>query len=96
MFTQDTQYPVTDALVSAVLIGRGRYGSVFRGCLNGQRVAVKVFSSANRKKFLSERSMYCLPLLQQHHNIARFLTSEEKMSTDGNRESLIVMEFYPH
>ncbi|XP_036065564.1 bone morphogenetic protein receptor type-2 isoform X2 [Oryzias melastigma] len=78
------------------LIGRGRYGSVFRGCLNGQRVAVKVFSSANRKKFLSERSMYRLPLLQQHHNIARFLTSEEKMSTDGHRESLIVMEFYPH
>ncbi|RVE58530.1 hypothetical protein OJAV_G00210130 [Oryzias javanicus] len=76
------------------LIGRGRYGAVFRGSLNGQRVAVKVFSSANRKNFLSERSMNCL--LQQHHNIARFLTAEEKMSTDGHEESLIVMEFYPH
>lgn len=77
------------------LIGRGRYGTVFRGCLNERRVAVKRFSSANRQNYTNERSIYSLPLLQQHDNIARFLNAEERMTTDGRLEFLLVMDFYP-
>ncbi|XP_035532133.1 bone morphogenetic protein receptor type-2-like [Morone saxatilis] len=85
-----------DNLKLLELIGRGRYGTVFRGCLNERCVAVKLFSSANRQNYANERSIYCLPLLQQHDNIARFLTADERTTADGRPEFLILMEFYPH
>uniref|UniRef100_A0A8B9KMH0 receptor protein serine/threonine kinase n=1 Tax=Astyanax mexicanus TaxID=7994 RepID=A0A8B9KMH0_ASTMX len=76
------------------LIGRGRYGAVYRGCLDERSVAVKVFSSANRQPFINERSIY--RLLLDHDNIARFLESEERIGTDGRTEYLLLLEFYPH
>ncbi|XP_078118842.1 bone morphogenetic protein receptor type-2-like isoform X2 [Sander vitreus] len=85
-----------DHLKLLELIGRGRYGSVFRGCLNERCVAVKVFSSANRQNYANERSIYCVLLLQQHDNIARFLGADERLASDGRPEFLILMEFYPH
>ncbi|XP_049905209.1 bone morphogenetic protein receptor type-2-like [Epinephelus moara] len=85
-----------DHLKILELIGRGHYGMVFRGCLNERCVAVKLFSSANRQNYTNERSIYCLPLLQQHDNIARYLTADERTTTDGRPEFLIVMEYYPH
>uniref|UniRef100_A0A3Q4BN85 receptor protein serine/threonine kinase n=1 Tax=Mola mola TaxID=94237 RepID=A0A3Q4BN85_MOLML len=78
------------------LIGRGRYGTVFRGCLHERCVAVKLFSSANRQNYVNERSIYSLPLLQQHDNIAHFLSADERKTADGRPEFLIVMDFYPH
>ncbi|KAK2840485.1 hypothetical protein Q5P01_014225 [Channa striata] len=78
------------------LIGRGRYGAVYRGCLNERCVAVKLFSSSNWQNYVNERSIYCLPLLQQHDNIARFLATDERTAADGRTEFLILMEFYPH
>ncbi|XP_059198259.1 bone morphogenetic protein receptor type-2-like [Centropristis striata] len=85
-----------DHLKLLELIGRGRYGTVFRGSLSERCVAIKLFSSANRQNYANERSIYCLPLLQQHDNIARFLTADERTTADGRPEFLIVMEFYPH
>uniref|UniRef100_A0A3B4H792 receptor protein serine/threonine kinase n=1 Tax=Pundamilia nyererei TaxID=303518 RepID=A0A3B4H792_9CICH len=78
------------------LIGRGRYGAVFRGSLNERCVAAKLFGSANRQNYVNERSIYCVPLLQQHDNIARFLTANERTTADGRPEFLIIMEYYPH
>ncbi|TDH06489.1 hypothetical protein EPR50_G00113910 [Perca flavescens] len=85
-----------DHLKLLELIGRGRYGSVFRGFLNERCVAVKVFSSADRRNYANERSIYRVPLLQQHDNIARFLGAGERPASDGRPEFLILMEFYPH
>uniref|UniRef100_A0A668A5G1 receptor protein serine/threonine kinase n=1 Tax=Myripristis murdjan TaxID=586833 RepID=A0A668A5G1_9TELE len=85
-----------DNLKLLELIGRGRYGSVYRGCLNERCVAVKLFSSANRHNYANERAIYRLPLLRQHDNIARFLAADERMTADGRSEYLIVMEYYPH
>ncbi|XP_034085105.1 bone morphogenetic protein receptor type-2-like isoform X2 [Gymnodraco acuticeps] len=78
------------------LIGQGRYGTVFRGSLNERCVAVKLFSSANRQSFTNERSIYGLPLLQLHDNIARFLAADERTNAEGRAEFLILMEYYPH
>ncbi|KAG9277625.1 bone morphogenetic protein receptor type-2-like [Astyanax mexicanus] len=83
-----------DNLKLLELIGRGRYGAVYRGCLDERSVAVKVFSSANRQPFINERSIY--RLLLDHDNIARFLESEERIGTDGRTEYLLLLEFYPH
>ncbi|KAK2905554.1 hypothetical protein Q8A73_009497 [Channa argus] len=85
-----------DHLVLLELIGRGRYGAVYRGSLNERCVAVKLFTSVNWQNYVNERSIYCLPLLQQHDNIARFLAVDERTTADGRTEFLILMEFYPH
>lgn len=76
------------------LIGRGRYGTVYRGSLEDRSVAVKVFISANRQQFTNERMIY--RLLLDHENVARFLESEERVGTEGRTELLLLLEFYPH
>ncbi|XP_076872026.1 bone morphogenetic protein receptor type-2a [Brachyhypopomus gauderio] len=83
-----------DNLKLLELIGRGRYGAVYRGSLGERSVAVKVFSSTNRQPFVNERSIY--RLLLTHDNIARFLESEERLSADGRAEYLLLLDFYPH
>ncbi|KAL4609029.1 bone morphogenetic protein receptor type-2-like [Arapaima gigas] len=84
-----------DSLKLLELIGRGRYGSVYKGSLDERPVAVKVFTYANRQNFVNERSIYRLPLLE-HDNIARFIVGDGRLTTDGRMEYLLVMEYYPH
>ncbi|XP_056607242.1 bone morphogenetic protein receptor type-2a isoform X1 [Triplophysa dalaica] len=83
-----------DNLKFMELIGRGRYGSVYRVLLDEKSVAVKVFIAANRQQFTNERMIY--HQLLKHENVARFLDSKERVSTEGRREYLLLLEFYPH
>ncbi|KAK9972878.1 hypothetical protein ABG768_023640 [Culter alburnus] len=83
-----------DNLTLLELIGRGRYGTVYRGSLEDRSVAVKVFISTNRQQFTNERMIY--RLLLDHENVARFLESEERVGTEGRTEFLLLLEFYPH
>ncbi|KAG9349286.1 hypothetical protein JZ751_027729 [Albula glossodonta] len=80
---------------SSQLIGRGRYGSVYKGSLDERPVAVKVFTYANRQNFVNERAIYRVPLLE-HENIARFIVGDERLTADSRMEYLLVMEYYPH
>uniref|UniRef100_A0A8C5G8D0 receptor protein serine/threonine kinase n=1 Tax=Gouania willdenowi TaxID=441366 RepID=A0A8C5G8D0_GOUWI len=84
-----------DNLKLLELIGRGRYGSVFCGSLDERPVAVKVFTASNRQNFLNECSIYRLPLLE-HDNIAHFVAADERISSEGRTEYLLVMDYYPH
>uniref|UniRef100_A0A8K9XMA5 receptor protein serine/threonine kinase n=1 Tax=Oncorhynchus mykiss TaxID=8022 RepID=A0A8K9XMA5_ONCMY len=84
-----------DSLKLLELIGRGRYGSVYKGSLDERPVAVKVFTYQNRLNFVNERAIYRVPLLE-HDNIARFIVGDERLTADGRVEYLLVMEYYPH
>ncbi|KAG8432704.1 hypothetical protein GDO86_017086 [Hymenochirus boettgeri] len=84
-----------DNLKLLELIGRGRYGSVYKGSLNEHPVAVKVFSFNNRQNYINERSIYRTPLLE-HDNIAHFIAADERVTSDGRLEYLLVMEYYPN
>uniref|UniRef100_A0A2R8NAH4 receptor protein serine/threonine kinase n=1 Tax=Callithrix jacchus TaxID=9483 RepID=A0A2R8NAH4_CALJA len=84
-----------DNLKLLELIGRGRYGAVYKGSLDERLVAVKVFSFANRQNFINEKNIYRVPLME-HDNIARFIVGDERVTADGRMEYLLVMEYYPN
>ncbi|KAK9873236.1 hypothetical protein WA026_021728 [Henosepilachna vigintioctopunctata] len=47
-----------DKLKLLNVIGQGRYGSVWRGVIDDQEIAVKMFPSHHRNYFLNEHNMY--------------------------------------
>lgn len=68
---------------------------MYKGSLDERPVAVKVFSFTNRQNFINERNIYRTPLME-HENIAHFIVGDERFTTDGRMEYLLVMEYYPN
>lgn len=52
-----------DNLNVVAIIGQGRYGSVWKGIVNEQSVAVKIFSYQNKQYFYNEKDIYSLPFM---------------------------------
>ncbi|XP_078259836.1 bone morphogenetic protein receptor type-2 [Rhinoraja longicauda] len=84
-----------DSLKLLEVIGRGRYGAVYKGSLDERPVAVKIFSASNRQNYINERDIYRLPMME-HENIAHFIVGEERISSDNRTEYMLVMEYYPN
>ena len=57
------------------IIGRGRYGEVWRGELCGEMVAVKIFASSDEASWRRESSVFN-DLKLQHENIVNFYASD--------------------
>ncbi|XP_043247137.1 activin receptor type-2A-like [Amphibalanus amphitrite] len=71
------------------IIGRGRYGSVRKGILHGEEVAVKIFPAWFRHYFLSERDIYSLPWMESR-SLVHFYGADER-PTEAGVEYLLVM-----
>ena len=77
------------------VIGRGRYGSVCKGILNEQTVAVKIFYSQHKQYYLNEKDVYLLPFMD-HHCLPRLLGWQEKLENDGRlMEYQLVLSYAP-
>lgn len=53
-----------DNLRLCSMIGRGRYGTVWKGIVNDRPVAVKIFPAQHRQYFVNERNIYSLDLME--------------------------------
>jgi serine/threonine protein kinase len=88
----------TDGFSSSNLIGRGRYGSVYKANLHGQSnlVAVKVFDMGTRganRSFIAE----CEALRSlRHRNLVPILTACSSIDSGGNDFKALVYEFMPN
>lgn len=59
------------------VIGKGRFGEVWRGRWRGENVAVKIFSSREERSWFREAEIYQTVMLR-HDNILVFIAADNK------------------
>lgn len=59
------------------IIGKGRFGEVWRGRWRGESVAVKIFSSRDEKSWFREVEIYQTIMLR-HEDILGFIAADNK------------------
>jgi TGF-beta receptor type-1 len=59
------------------IIGKGRFGEVWRGKWRGENVAVKIFSSREERSWFREAEIYQTVMLR-HDNILGFIAADNK------------------
>lgn len=59
------------------IIGKGRFGEVWRGRWRGENVAVKIFSSREECSWFREAEIYQTVMLR-HENILGFIAADNK------------------
>uniref|UniRef100_A0A8C4WXZ4 receptor protein serine/threonine kinase n=1 Tax=Eptatretus burgeri TaxID=7764 RepID=A0A8C4WXZ4_EPTBU len=69
------QRTVARQITLAECVGKGRYGEVWRGNLQGENVAVKIFSSRDEHSWVRETEIYNTVSLR-HENILGFIASD--------------------
>jgi len=75
------------------IIGKGRYGEVWRGSWNGECVAVKIFHSREERSWTREAEIYQTVMLR-HENILGFIAADNKGSSLLCHYLLIVNDSY--
>lgn len=60
-----------------VVVGKGRFGEVWRGTWNGEHVAVKIFHSREERSWFREVEIYQTVMLR-HENILGFVAADNK------------------
>lgn len=83
-----------DNLKLCSMIGQGKYGTVWKGMINEQAVAVKIFPSQYKQFFLNERDIYCLPLMESPY-LLEYYGCDERRTLDDNIEYLLVLSLAP-
>lgn len=80
---------------SAGMLGQGRFGSVWPGDWNGDRVAVKEFISMHELSWAHEVEIYQTCMLR-HENILGFIAADIKQDTGRAVKMLLVTDYHPN
>ncbi|XP_044740436.1 bone morphogenetic protein receptor type-2 [Chrysoperla carnea] len=76
-------------------VGQGRYGSVWKGTVNEQEVAVKIFPAHYRNYFYNEQDIYCLPFMD-NPCLLTYFGCDERTNMEGQTEYLLVLSYAPN
>ncbi|XP_075567744.1 activin receptor type-1C isoform X1 [Pelecanus crispus] len=71
------QRTIARTIVLQEIIGKGRFGEVWRGKWCGEDVAVKIFSSRDERSWFREAEIYQTVMLR-HENILGFIAADNK------------------
>ncbi|XP_031619655.1 activin receptor type-2B [Contarinia nasturtii] len=83
-----------DNLKLCSMIGQGKYGTVWKGMINEQTVAVKLFPAQHKDFFLNEKDIYCLLSMDSPYFLEYF-GCDERRTLDDNIEYLLVLSLAP-
>lgn len=75
-------------------ITKGRFSEVWKGSLNEQDVAVKIYSPQYKQYYHNEKYIYSLPHMD-HENVLKFMGGEERILQDGSVQYLLVLQYIP-
>nr|XP_033801842.1 activin receptor type-1C [Geotrypetes seraphini] len=71
------QRTIARTIIVQELVGKGRFGEVWRGKWCGEDVAVKIFSSRDERSWFREAEIYQTVMLR-HENILGFIAADNK------------------
>lgn len=83
-----------DNLKLCAMIGQGKYGTVWKGMINEQTVAVKIFPSQHKQFFLNEKDIYSVSLMDNPH-LLEYYGCDERRTLDDSIEYLLVLSLAP-
>lgn len=83
-----------DNLKLCSMIGQGKYGTVWKGMINEQTVAVKLFPAKHKDFFLNEKDIYCLPAMDSPYFLEYF-GCDERRTLEDEIEYLLVLSLAP-
>lgn len=90
LFVQRT---VARTIVLQEIIGKGRFGEVWRGRWRGGDVAVKIFSSREERSWFREAEIYQTIMLR-HENILGFIAADNKGKESKESKDLSIYLAY--
>ncbi|XP_023168024.1 bone morphogenetic protein receptor type-2 [Drosophila hydei] len=76
------------------MLGSGKYGTVMKGMLHEQEVAVKIYPEAHHQYYVNERNIYALPLMDCPALLSYF-GYDERRTMDGRMEYQLVLSLAP-
>ena len=88
------QRTVARQIILSDLVGKGRYGEVWKGQWQGESVAVKIFNSRDEESWTRETEIYNTVMLR-HDNILGFIASD--IATRNSETCMwLITHFHPH
>ena len=91
-FPQLTRVTLARQIEKKEIIGSGRFGTVFRGILRGDAVAIKIFPWDQKESFDRECDLYMK--MSSDKNILNFVGSDVK--SEHSMEFWLVTKYHPH
>ncbi|XP_017071395.1 bone morphogenetic protein receptor type-2 [Drosophila eugracilis] len=76
------------------MLGSGKYGTVMKGLLHDQEVAVKIYPEEHHQYYVNERNIYALPLMECPALLSYF-GYDERCTMDGRMEYQLVLSLAP-
>lgn len=84
-----------DNLKLVSLLGQGKYGSVWKGKINEDEVAVKIFQANNKQYFINERNIYTAPLMDSPA-LLNYFGSDERHTLEDSMQYFLVLSIAPY
>lgn len=75
-------------------LGRGKYGHVYKGKMRNEWVAVKIFQLQSKQSWEAERTIFDLPMINNHKNVLKCLGVDQRKSNSPDAEFWLVTEYH--